>query len=371
MKKLVILHFGPLEWYPPVQNVVQVLAGEPFFDRIVVITTHSQSYLPLFSLSSERVVIHRLGYSGGRMNKLKRLFYYGWFYLVSLWLLLKTRPAQVLYFETLSSWPAYIYKRFFFRNCRIFIHYHEYVTPQEYNRGMKLLSYFHRLEQWLYPQAVWVSHTNTDRMNFFKQDIAPVKIGQSNILPNYPPKSWLSPPRETGRPLKFVYVGALSLDTMFTREFARWVVRWKDQVQWDIYSYNKSADIDGYFRQLNAVNISLLPGVSYQSLPAILIKYDVGVILYNGHIANYVYNVPNKLFEYVACGLDVWFPQQLVSTLPYQTQSSYPQIIPLDFLSLDEIDPQKLSNRQGLSSRQDYYFCEEAIKPLIQKLISA
>lgn len=49
-------------------------------------------------------------------------------------------------------------------------------------------------------------------------------------------------------------------------------------------------------------------GINYSDLPGVIRAYDVGVILYNGHIANYVFNAPNKLFEYLACGLDVWSP---------------------------------------------------------------
>ena len=42
--------------------------------------------------------------------------------------------------------------------------------------------------------------------------------------------------------------------------------------------------------------------------------YHIGLTLYNGHIPNFVYNVPNKVFEYLACGLDVWYSKDLIST---------------------------------------------------------
>jgi hypothetical protein len=45
-----------------------------------------------------------------------------------------------------------------------------------------------------------------------------------------------------------------------------------------------------------------------------LINYDIGVTIYNGHIPNYIYNVPNKILEYLACGLNVWYSSELIST---------------------------------------------------------
>jgi hypothetical protein len=36
--------------------------------------------------------------------------------------------------------------------------------------------------------------------------------------------------------------------------------------------------------------------------------------LYKGHIPNYIYNVPNKVYEYLACGLQVWYSKDLLTT---------------------------------------------------------
>ena len=48
--------------------------------------------------------------------------------------------------------------------------------------------------------------------------------------------------------------------------------------------------------------------INYDNLPTTLNKYQVGVILYKGHIPNYVYNAPNKLFEYLAAFLMFGIP---------------------------------------------------------------
>jgi hypothetical protein len=55
--------------------------------------------------------------------------------------------------------------------------------------------------------------------------------------------------------------------------------------------------------------------IDYYELPKELVKYDIGLVLYKGHIPNYVYNVPNKVYEYLACGLRVLTSNQLTSTV--------------------------------------------------------
>lgn len=54
--------------------------------------------------------------------------------------------------------------------------------------------------------------------------------------------------------------------------------------------------------------------IDYYELPKELIKYDIGLVLYKGHIPNYIYNVPNKVYEYLACGLQVWYSKDLLTT---------------------------------------------------------
>lgn len=368
MKKLTIFHFNPLEWYPPLQNILRVLESDTHFDTIRVITTRGRAELPVFLAHSKKIVIIRLGRSGAKLGLATRWFTYFYFYSYGLFSLLKERPGRVLYFETLSGWPAYIYKRFFYRSSKIYIHYHEYTTAAEYQKGMVLTRYFHALEHWLYPRAEWVSHTNPDRMSFFLRDVTPVKVAHPFILPNYPPRNWLRPPHEVHEPLRIIYIGALGMDSMFTQEFAQWVTKWRQHVIWDIYTYNSDAKAIEFIKGLQSSNISLREGIHYEKLVDIIPQYDVGVIFYKGIIMNHTYSVSNKFYEYLTCGLDVWFSTSLLSTLPYATITSYPKILPLDFNSLEEVDPRKLCSRNGLTLRQDHYFCEVALAPLIQKL---
>ncbi len=59
----------------------------------------------------------------------------------------------------------------------------------------------------------------------------------------------------------------------------------------------------------------------YGDLPKILQEYQVGLIMYKGADDNTSYSAPNKLFEYLVCGLDVWYPLELKGTYEYDSSS--------------------------------------------------
>jgi hypothetical protein len=368
--KLAIIHFSPLELYPPIQNLLPQLKGKANLTTVTIITTsNSNSALHTIESNDPKINIVRLP-TVQRVSALIRYWRYVKFHSTALWLVIIHRPDSILYFETISSFPAYIYRRFINPKVKIYIHYHEYTSPLEYKQGMKLALYFHRFEKWLYPNASWVSHTNTDRMEKFKQDIEPVQVKNPHIMPNFPPRSWYTPPKQRiDFPLKVVYAGALSMNTMYTKAFACWVAAQNGEVVWDIFSYNCTHDARMFIEQLKCGWISLKPGVDYYRLPSILKHYDAGVILYNGHIPNYIYNAPNKLFEYLACGLAVLFPEIMIGSLPFLNVESYPEVMPLDFNNLKNFEPQKAFDRTNRTLRKTAFFAEEALQPLLDKLI--
>ena len=236
---------------------------------------------------------------------------------------------------------------------------------------MKLSFYFHQLENWLYPTAAWISHTNSDRMRKFTHDLSGVTVSNQQILPNFPPRSWQQEPQKRVLvPLKVVYVGSFSFETMYVKEFATWVDNQKGSVVWDIYSINYTIDVKEYVTNLKSSSITLHDGVDYESLPRILKNYNVGVILYKGHISNYVYNAPNKLFEYMACGLDVWFPDVMVSCMPYCTKNEFPSVMAVHFESLEEFEWEQSAEHAGKTRRVSSYYCEGALEPLMRTLLN-
>jgi len=363
MNKLVIIHFSPLELYPPIQNLIRELERLGHAKDVVVLTTRLSSNT-VFQTFHTSVSIRRLGrYAFGRPAPV-RFWNYFRFYATSLLSLLRLAPDRILYVETLSSWPAYIYKKLAPR-CEIYIHYHEYTSPQEYRDGMRLTRYFHSLEKRLYPRVRWISHTNALRLSLFAGDHPSLATTHSHVLPNYPPRSWARKREPATGPLRLVYVGSLSLNTMFVEAFSSWVVRQNGSVQWDIYSHNYEADVVAYWQALNSPWIVQRQGTDYDRLPEILCHYDLGVILYKGTTPNYVYNAPNKLFEYLACGLSVWLPTAMIGSLPYCDGN---QVAAFDFDQLDKINLQKFFDRRHGNDCMTHYFCEEALAELMQTL---
>src|SRR5260221_2369736 len=165
MRELAIVHFAPLELYPPTQNLLNELSKNRNEPKVVVITTRITGNDDLFRTNSNLISIIRLGASGRKDNLLVRYAGYMYFYAACTMLLCWYWPGRIMYFETLSSWSVYFFKRFFKKSVEVLIHYHEYTSSEEYQNGMWLSKYFHARERWLYPNSTWISHTNKSRMD--------------------------------------------------------------------------------------------------------------------------------------------------------------------------------------------------------------
>jgi hypothetical protein len=274
-----------------------------------------------------------------------------------------------MYYETLSVFPVYIYKILIKRGAEVFVHYHEYTSLKEYESGMQLVKYFHKLERLFYQKCHWISHTNSLRMDLFIEDESIKRTDMLRILPNYPPSSWRKNRNEgKRRDIRFVYVGALSVSTMYLKEFVDWILSKDEYGSLDIYSTNMSEETIHYLSSVQSERIRVLGGVEYFNLPSVLVKYDIGLILYKGHIPNYIFNAPNKLFEYLACGLDVWFPDVMVGCKPYQTEGKYPQLVPTRFEALFEMDFASTIDRRGLDPNPFLYSAEDAYMELLHEI---
>ena len=339
--------------------------------KVTVLTTSAfgRSYKP-FQSKQPGINIIRIGRSGSYMISLLRWFNFIYFYFSALFYLIVFRHSKVLYFETLSAFPPLVYKKIFNKHLELFIHYHEYISPEEYQLGSKLLKYFHNMERSFYTSAKWISHINDHRLNQFKHDNSTFQLTNTRVFPNYPPLSWSSTPEKINinKPIRLVYVGSVGLDMMYTEAFARWVKSNNGAVVWDIYTKHLSPQVTSFFHNLSAENILLKGNADYFSLPQILKEYDAGIILYKGAIPNYLYVTPNKLFEYHSCGLDVWFPDKLVSCLPLITQNTYPKICSLDFEHLAEVDINQLVDRSGCQLLKQKFSCEEVLQDLYNEL---
>lgn len=330
MHKLSIIHYQPISFYPPSMNLIHILEDKM---DIEVLTTQPDKgplcYKPFKAkLRSTKI-------SKTSDNSVVRFLKYGWFVFFCLIRLILRRPRYVMYYESVSAMPVYLYKRYFNRKAKIVIHYHEYTTEQEYiHPGARLFNLNHKKERhWLYRHATWVSQTNETRLSFFVQDNPMIPSQARNILPNYPPRSWhLKRKEHIGEPVKCVYIGSLSLEDTFVEEFCRWVITQNGKITFDIFSFNFKEDT---LKVINAFSSPYIrfhqEGVLYTDIPNLLADFDTGMLLYKAKSPNMAYNETNKLYEYLICGLDVWYPKEMTLLHSIDKSRFAPNIATMDF----------------------------------------
>lgn len=333
MERICVIHFNPIEKYPPVLNLLRYISSNiKGGAQVTVITTLQpgtfvEDELP--GIQIKRVV------EWEKRSRVQRIFFYWQFHIRALKLLKKLKPHAVLYYETFSAGAPCLYKKWVDPKCKLYIHYHEYTSRQEYQQGIILNRWMHSLERMMYKSTAWISHTNTVRMRLFLQDIGIGNGPNTHILPNYPPAIWHKRARSTkryvGTRIGFVYVGALSLHTMYTKEMALFIQSHPDEFYWDIYSDNHDEKVLDFLKELNAPNIFFKKSIRYDSLPSVLPSYDIGVILYKGDTFNFRYNAPNKFFEYITCGLNVCYPLTMEGMKTYEQQHTKPWVLGIDF----------------------------------------
>jgi hypothetical protein len=338
--------------------------------EVRVYTTRANSLDHVFEAPAPNIKIIRIGGIPQRSLP-KRLAVYFQFYLGVLLRMISWRPDTVLYYESISSWPGLVYKKWVNRGCSLFIHYHEYCSTEEYNSGMIFVRWFHRSEKKIYPRTAWLSHTNQDRMDAFCADNEGIAIPHKRILPNYPSAKWaIAAPRLVNSPLKIIYIGALSMEAMYVREFSEWVLSKGGQVLWDIYSVNISPEVKEYLSNLDKNIIGYRGICNYYELPKILPQYDVGVVLYKGIIRNHIIAVSNKVFEYLSNGLDVWYSREMTGTDPYITKGVFPKVIPMNCQSMSDFDLASALDRTGLEYRRSPYCYEDIYLSLLEEMIA-
>ncbi len=372
-KPVVLIHFLSLEQYPPVMNLIEFIARQGDRNLVVLTTAHRDKAVHSFSVESERIIIKRLSKSDKDASPLFRYYQYLKFYSLCALELIALKPRKILYYETLSSFPAFLYWKHVNSNVKIFIHYHEYTSPAEQLSGMRLSRYFHQKEKEMYPTVEWLSHTNPERLRLFLEDEGLQLSEKFFVMPNYPGRNWFRGKRVGNRnlPKEIVYVGAVSRETMYFEEFVKWVMAHKGQFTFDIYSNNISKEDRDWLLSLIGTNVRLHPSLAYSELPDLLSRYDIGVILYKGHIPNYVHNAPNKLFEYLACGLDVWVPSTMTGCIPYHTDGTFPIVIPVDFTKLYFFNWQEALEKKQISNSRKEYFYEDVYPNITARLFSS
>jgi hypothetical protein len=341
--------------------------------RIRVYTLHVGKKFKPFESTNGNVRVYRLGTDTSRKNPLIRFFIYLWHYSFSFFNCLFWSPSRLIYIESMSALVPIILKKYFIRDASLFIHYHEYMGPDEYKRT-SFLYHLHQMEVNNYEKAKWISHTNEDRMSLFLKDLGfEHKILPIHIMPNFPSQEWagneVKVQWKRNSPLRLVYAGAVDLNNMFFPEFIDWVEKQDGDCTLDILSNQDPHIIDEHVRARNARFVTIRSSVSYFDLPGVLKQYDAGLILYKGNSKNFLYNAPNKLFEYLGVGLDVWYPANLEGIIPYIRTEKHPMVIPIDFTQLDRLRVESIYDGKSNNFEPTSYFAENVYVNLRKQLM--
>ena len=321
--------------------------------------------------SKRNTKIHRV--SKQHSTSLGRYWGYLKFNFGSFLQLVVYRPSTIFVFETYSIFPAYLYKTLLPRT-KVHIHYHEYTSPQEIKNSSLYFKGLHGLEKKLFRTCESLSHTNEDRMELFLKDYPFINPSKGIIAPNIPPSNWYdfsqnNKKENTSGITRLVHVGALSLETMHIEKIVEWVIAQKGLFTLDFYTDNITDDARKFIEGLQNSYIQLHHSINYFELPKVLIHYDIGLTLYNGHIPNYVFNVPNKVLEYLACGLGVWYPNELISTKKFVLEHEILGCSSIDYITPEALQMESSDNLNFFNKNQSFETLLNAPNKLLIKLI--
>ncbi len=308
--------------------VFDALEENPSNKIIVFTTRNTTSYkTPHFPNTK----IYRFGTISS--NPIKRYASYVWFNLMSSLLLWVNRVDKITAFETLSIFPLWVVSKVT-KSKKAHIHFHEYISESERRASSAYMKLLFKLENQLLKKYS-CSQTNEDRKLLFLRDLTFLKSEMVEVRPNMPPKSWWNnygqfKKRIAYEKTRLVYVGACDNQTMYVKEVLDWVSANPQQLELTIISQQLDEQTRSLIAGYKSPVIKVKDPIDYYELPKELINYDVGLVLYKGHIPNFVYNIPNKVNEYLSCGLGVLTSSELTSTVQLHNIN----IIDVDFSNL-------------------------------------
>ncbi len=342
-------------------NVIDSMVIEGFETQII--STHHRCGDWFVNSNSE---VLRIGRSYGSV--ITRYLCYLQFAIIGFCKLLKFKPKAILIYESYSVLPVFLYS-ILFHKVNILIHYHEFVSKAEMQSASWYSKFLFFLERRLISKAIWVSQTNIDRKRKFQELFPGLNENQLRVFPNYPSNNWVETAKnrktESSEIVKFVHVGSLGIETTFISEFVEWIQTQNGRATLTVVSQN----LEQAVRDLIDKNpwVTLIGNVPYRELPYINCVANIGVVLYKGHIPNFVYNVPNKVNEYLACGLNVWYSNVLISTHKFSAENpKYP------LYSVDFSKGNQLLAPEFFAKPFEFKHChEDAVKPLIDSIKQA
>lgn len=352
MKKnsIAIIHYRDINLYPPTLNILDYFNNKKL------------KYLLVYNkeIKSEN--------SKGSFYFISKAIY---FILKSLFTLFRTK-GQILCFESISITPVFIYFVLIpWSRRNVIVHCHEYISKNSYSKQSRLdrLGYF--LQKYILKRVSWFSHTNRHRLNAFQDEYKDIPEEILRIFPNYPPMSWDNDAvdevfEKNEYDLRFLHIGSLSMKGQYICEFLN-VFGNNPAFKIDFYSHSLPKDVEHIL--FKHKNCSYMGAIDYYDIPKLKGSYDVGLVLYKGLTNNFKYNAPNKLFEYWACGLDVWFSSDLITSHDYINSGVFPSVKSVDFKKLEEFNWKKNVDRSMLNYEKCPYNAESVVNVLYNFII--
>lgn len=367
--KIACLHVLPLEYYPPARNALAFMSRR---ERWSVRAWTSRNRRGLREWTPKGVEVSRPRDTDPRSVMPLRIGGYLAWHIRAAAEVAAWKPDALLSIEPHSALAAWIYYRFFRGSAPLFIHHHEYYAPADFSRpGMRLLRATMELErEYLFARARWVSETNAERLRLLLEWNTRITPNASRVWPNYPPADWVArasatQSRHVAALTRFIYLGSASFEDTYIREVVEWVAKRPAGCTLHVAGDNIAGDVRDWLRMRGYSNVTFdFSGVDYGELPRFLSRFDVGLVLYRGSTLNFVHNVPNKAVEYLASGLEVWYPREMTAMTRFRDDNRGEPVREMDFRAMPETVPHPLPARSG-----DFPFTSEgAIAPLLAEL---
>ena len=372
--KVAFIHQLPLEIYPPASNALATLAGQEGWE-VRVWSSANGNRMPLYQ--NMTVEVSRPNFPGRQWGSVARLSGFVRWHLRVARDLARWQPDAVISVEPHSALAVWIFYRILGGAARLFIHHHEYYAPSDYLKpGSRTTRICHHFEKtYLFGRAEWVSQTNETRLRMSMDDCGAITAATARVWPNYPPRGWCdrakaamtaaqSPVAEP--PLRLICVGSLSFEDTFIREVAEWVAARPGRVSLHVCGHNVRLEVWDWLASLDATNISCQPtGCAYDDLPELLVRFEVGLVLYKGNTLNFVHNVPNKAVEALVCGLEVWYPPEMAGMKEFHRRMPELPLREVDFRQMAAELPSRLSRVAVVPGS---FTAESAIEPLLTVL---
>jgi len=370
--RVAYLHVLPLEYYPPATSTLTVFSRQPGW---TVSAWTSGNRRGLSEWQHRDVEVRRPGFPRPDASLPGRTAGYAAWHVRVAAEIAAFKPDVLISVEPHSALAAWLYYKACRGAARLFIHHHEYYAPEDFAReGMRVLRRTLPLERRdLFPRAEWVSQTNDERLRLLREWSPGIRDGAARVLPNYPTRQWVTraaaiPRTPAAGVMRLIYIGSASFEDTFIREAAEWVAHNPGTASLHVAGNNIQPDVWRWLAELGAPNVtSDSSGFEYDELPELLRQFDVGLVLYKGNTANFVHNVPNKAIEYLACGLNVWYPIQMIGMSDFGTQFPAMPEKAFDFGSLPLLAGERLVAPAGLGDAFPFT-AEAALAPMIGEI---